>query len=137
MDKMVGNYDKLVLFEVSLTSFAGEGLKVKFDLQKRLISWNDGYMWNNNFMKAIDNDKLKMLNERLPETHMLEWLRAYAEGMEDTVGSKTHKPGVWKISVFYDDGTTLSHESKMHFPNDWRLLKSLIEDITECSFRLR
>ena len=51
-------YENIKLFEVVLSSASGEGLKVRFDYDKRLITWNDGYMWNNNFMKSMTGAKL-------------------------------------------------------------------------------
>lgn len=137
MEAFSGNYSDIKQFEVELNSFSGEGLKVKFDLAHRLISWNDGYMWNNNFMKAINDEKLEMLNERLPETHMLEWMYSYKTGCSDEVGAETANPGIWRIEVVFEDGEIFESGARKHFPNDWRLLKTLIEDITECSFRLR
>ncbi len=131
------SYENIVVFEVVLSSASGEGLKVRFDLGKNLITWNDGYMWNNNFMRGISSEKLEYLKSELPKTHMLEWLINYNQGHEDDIGHVTANPSIWQIRVLFDNEETLSSTSCQHFPNEWNLLKELIEKMTECTFRLR
>lgn len=131
------SYENIVVFEVVLSSATGEGLKVRFDLAKNLITWNDGYMWNNNFMRGISSEKLEYLKTELPKTHMLEWMIKYNQGNEDDVGHVTANPSIWQIKVLFDNEETLSSTSCQHFPNEWNLLKELIEKMTECTFRLR
>ena len=131
------SYKNIKQFEVAISSATGEGLKVRFDLDKELLTWIDGYMWNNNFMKGINSDKIDFLREHLPETHMLEWMLAYNDGRENDVGHKTANPSIWQIKVYFDNDETLSSTSCQHFPNDWGKLKKIIEKMTECTFRLR
>lgn len=130
-------YANIKQFEVAISSATGEGLKVRFDLDKELLTWNDGYMWNNNFMRGMNADKLDYLKENLPQTHMLEWMLAYNEGRCDDVGHATANPSIWQIKVYFDNDETLSSTSCQHFPNDWAKLKKIIEKMTECTFRLR
>ena len=131
------SYGNIVQFEVAISSSTGEGLKVRFDLGKELLTWNDGYMWNNNFMKGMNSDKLAYLKENLPDTHMLEWMIAYNTGLEKEYGHETANPSIWQIKVYFDNGEILSSTSCQHFPNDWPKLKNIIEKMTECTFRLR
>ena len=49
------SYEDIEVIEVSLSAYSGEGLRVKIDKKKSLINWNDGYMWNNNFMKGLND----------------------------------------------------------------------------------
>lgn len=130
-------YNNIVKFEAVLSSASGEGLKVRFDYVKRLISWSDGYMWNNNFMKSLTDEKYDYLVSNLPSTHMLEWMIQYNLGNEEDVGHKTANPAIWQIKVMFDNDETLSSTSCQHFPNDWSKLKEIIEKLTECTFRLR
>ena len=106
-------------------------------IKRNLISWSDGYMWNNNFMKAINSDKRSLIEDRLPNTNMLEWMCAYNEGQCDMVGRKTANPFCWKIEVLFDDDKKYEAVGKQHFPMKWDSLRYLIEDTTECTFRLR
>ena len=131
------SYENIKLFEVVLSSASGEGLKVRFDYDKRLITWNDGYMWNNNFMRGITSEKMEYLKSELPKTHMLEWLIKYNNNLGDEIGHKTANPSIWQIRVLFDNEDTLSSTSCQHFPNEWNALKELIEKMTECTFRLR
>ncbi len=137
MDLNGMSYDDIRQFEVVLSSASGEGLKVRFDLSKNLITWNDGYMWNNNFMRGISSEKLEYLKTELPKTGMLEWIVKYNSGNEDSIGHPTANPSIWQIRVLFENGETLTSTSCQHFPNDWNALKELIEKMTECSFRLR
>ena len=130
-------YNNIVKFEVVLSSASGEGLKVRFDYVKRLISWSDGYMWNNNFMKSLTDEKYDYLVSNLPATHMLEWMIQYNLGNEEDVGHKTANPAIWQIKEMFDNDETLSSTSGQHFPNAWSKLKEVIEKLTECTFRLR
>lgn len=131
------SYGNIQKFEVVLSSAAGEGLKVRFDYAKKLISWSDGYMWNNNFMKSLTDEKINYLVDNLPSTHMLEWMILYNRGDEETCGHQTANPAIWQIRVLFDNDETLSSTSCQHFPNDWAKLKEIIEKLTECTFRLR
>ena len=133
----VRNYDNIVVLEVGISSFSGGGFKVKYDFKRNLISWSDGYMWNNNFLKAINSDKRSLIEDRLPNTNMLEWMCAYNEGQCDMVGRKTANPFCWKIEVLFDDDKKYEAVGKQHFPMKWDSLRYLIEDTTECTFRLR
>lgn len=139
MIKDLGNlsYEDIKKFEVVLSSASGEGLKVKFDFEKELISWSDGYMWNNNFMKSLTQEKKEFLINNLPNTHMLEWMIQYNLGNEKDCGHQTANPAIWQIKVLFNNEDTLSSTSCQHFPNDWAKLKELIEKLTECTFRLR
>ncbi|MBR2294655.1 MAG: hypothetical protein IJ869_02715 [Clostridiales bacterium] len=130
-------YDNITVLEVEISSFSGGGYKVKYDFKKKLISWNDGYMWNNNFMKSLTESKLELIRERLPESGMIEWMEAYNSGRTEEVGNPTANPSSWKIVIRFEDDTTLISSHTKNFPKDWYKLKSIIEETTECRFRLR
>ena len=68
---------------------------------------------------------------------MIEWMRGYNSGLADEFGDKSSIAGEWKITVEYNDGTKLTAGAQEHFPKKWKLLKSLIEKTTGCSFILR
>lgn len=131
------SYDKIKSLEVEISSFSGGGYKVKYDFEKKLISWRDGYMWNNNFMKSLTSAKYELIQERLPETGMIDWLIGYNNGELEKYGKPTVNPSSWKICVIFEDGESLVSSHTKNFPKDWALLKSIIEDTTECTFRLR
>ena len=61
-------YGSITSLEVEISSFTGGGYKVRYDFVRRLISWNDGYMWNNNFMKSLTPEKLQVITSNLPGT---------------------------------------------------------------------
>ena len=130
-------YDDIICLEVEISSFSGGGYKVKYDLEHNLISWNDSYMWNNNFMKSLTPSKKSLIRERLPKTGMLEWMEGYNRCEVEKYGKPTANPSSWKISVRFSDRTTLVSSHTRNFPKDWNKLKSIIEETTECSFRLR
>ena len=94
-------------------------------------------MWNNNFTRAIGDDKMNLIREKLPESGMLEWMRGYEMGMTDEFGDKTVIPGEWSIKVEFTDKTIMKAGAEQHFPKKWKSLKSLIEQTTGCSFLLR
>ena len=64
-------------------------------------------------------------------------MRRVAAQLADEFGDKTTIPGEWKITVEFKDGTKLTAGAQEHFPKKWKLLKSLIEKTTGCSFVLR
>ena len=131
------SYDSITILEVEISSFSGGGYKVKYDFGKNMISWNDGYMWNNNFCKSLTPSKLQIIKDRLPASGMLKWMEAYNSGDFEKVGKPTANPSYWKITVIYDDGESFVSSHTKNFPKDWSKLKSIIEDTTECTFRLR
>ena len=130
-------YDEIIALEVEISSFSGGGYKVRYDFVKGLISWNDGYMWNNNFMKSMTAGKLELIKEKLPRTGMLDWIEAYNNGNIEEYGNPTANPSSWKIVVKMNDGSTLVSSHTKNFPKDWGKLRSIIESTTECRFCLR
>ncbi|MBO4636291.1 MAG: hypothetical protein J5685_04015 [Clostridiales bacterium] len=129
-------YDQIKILEVEISSFSGGGYKVKYDFDRKLISWNDGYMWNNNFMKSLTAAKTEYIEKELPGTGMLEWMECYNNGDIEKVGNSTANPSSWKITVIFKDGTDIVSSHTRNFPKNWNKLKQIIEKTTECAFRL-
>ena len=130
-------YDNIAVLEVGITAFGNEGYAVKYDFVQKVILWRDSYMWNNNFTRSLNDSDYKTLKEELPKSGMIEWMKGYNGGLADEFGDKSSIAGEWKITVEYNDGTKLTAGAQEHFPKKWKLLKSLIEKTTGCSFILR
>ena len=131
------DYDNITVLEVGITSFGNEGYAVKYDFVKKVIQWRDSYMWNNNFTRSLNETDFRTLKEELPKSGMLEWMKGYNSGLSNDFGDQTQIPGEWKITVVFEDGTTLTAGAEQHFPKKWKFLKTLIEKTTGCSFMLR
>jgi len=129
-------YDSIAILEVEISSFANEGYKVKYDFRRKVISWRDNYMWNNNFTRSINEANYKLLRTELPRIGILEWIKSYNDG-DESCGKKTSIPSEWKISVQFDDNKTVKGGAMQHFPQKWSALKALIEQTTGCNFTLR
>ena len=125
------------MFEVEISSFTGGGYKVRYDFVRRLISWNDGYMWNNNFMKSLTLEKLEIITKNLPGTGVIEWMEGYNKGELAKYGLPTANPSSWRICFTFEDGSDLVSSHTKNFPKNWTKLKEIIEATTECCFRLR
>ena len=130
-------YGSIAVLEVEIRTFANEGYAVKYDFERRVISWRDNYMWNNNFTRAISEENIKMIREKLPESGMLEWMNGYNLGLTEEYGDKTVVPGEWLIKVEFKDKTSLKSGAEQHFPKKWSNLQHLIEQTTGCGFTLR
>ena len=130
-------YGAITLLEVEIRTFSNEGYAVKYDFERKVISWRDNYMWNNNFTRSINEDKLKLIEEKLPASGMLEWMHGYNMGLTDEYGDKTIIPGEWKIEAEFKDKTRMKSGAEQHFPKKCKNLRMLIEQTTGCSFVLR
>ena len=130
-------YGSIAVLEVEIRTFANEGYAVKYDFERRVISWRDNYMWNNNFTRAISEENIKMIREKLPESGMLEWMNGYNLGLTEEYGDKTVVPGEWLIKIEFKDKTSLKSGAEQHFPKKWNNLQHLIEQTTGCGFTLR
>ena len=130
-------YDKIAVLEIGITTFGNEGYAVKFDFVKKVIQWRDSYMWNNNFTRSLNESDFKTIKEELPKSGMLEWMKGYNSGLAAEFGDQTPVAGEWKITVEFENGTKITAGAEQHFPKKWKLLKSLIERTTGCSFVLR
>ena len=131
-----GKYSSIAVIEVKVMTLANEGYSVKFNLRRKIMSWRDYYMWNNNFTRAISDESCSLIEQTLPKIGVIEWLMAYNDGLTDKIGSKIPVPGEWRITIEFDDKTKLTSGAEQDFPKDWNSLKSLIEKITGCSFVL-
>ena len=130
-------YGSIAVLEVEIRTFANEGYAVKYDFGRRVISWRDNYMWNNNFTRSLSEDNIRLIKEKLPESGMLEWMNGYNLGLTEEYGDKTAIPGEWKIKVEFDDKTNMKSSAEQHFPKKWGNLQRLIEQTAGCSFTLR
>ena len=130
-------YGSITVLEVEIRTFANEGYAVKYDFERKVISWRDNYMWNNNFTRSINENNYALICEKLPESGMLEWMNGYNMGLEDEYGTKTTIPGEWKIEVGFKDKTRMKAGAEQHFPKKWKSLQRLIEQTPGCSFVLR
>ena len=130
-------YGSIAVLEVEIRTFANEGYAVKYDFDRKVISWRDNYMWNNNFTRSISVDNLKYITENLPLSGMLEWMHGYNLGLTEEYGDKTSIPGEWMIKVEFKDKTTMKSGAEQHFPKKWKNLQRLIEQTAGCSFTLR
>jgi hypothetical protein len=108
------SYDSIAILEVEISSFSGGGYKVKYDFNRNMITWNDGYMWNNNFTRSLNDTDYNTIKEGLPKSGMLEWMKGYESGLADEYGDKTTVPGEWKIMVKFTDDTKLTAGAQQH-----------------------
>ena len=130
-------YGAITVLEVEIRDFANEGYAVKYDFGRKVISWRDNYMWNNNFTRSLSEDNIRLIKEKLPESGMLEWMNGYNLGLTEEYGDKTAIPGEWKIKVEFNDKTNMKSGAEQHFPKKWGNLQRLIEQTAGCSFTLR
>jgi len=131
-----GKYNSISVIEVKIMTLSDEGYSVKFNLHRKIMSWRDYYMWNNNFTRAISDDACALIQTTLPKIGVIEWMMAYNDKFTDAIENKFTVPGEWKINIEFDDGTKLSAGAEQNFPKDWNKLKALIEKVTGCSFLL-
>ena len=131
-----GKYNSIAVIEVRIMTLANEGYSVKFNLVRKIMSWRDYYMWNNNFTRAISDEACSLIEESLPKIGIIEWMMAYNDKLTDAIESKFPSQGEWKISIEFEDGTKLENGAEQNFPKDWNSLRSLIEKVTGCSFLL-
>ena len=129
-------YGSIAVLEVEIRTFANEGYAVKYDFGRKVISWRDNYMWNNNFTRAISDDSCALIKESLPKIGVIEWMMAYNDKLTDEIESKFPSQGEWKINIEFEDGTKFESGAEQNFPKDWNSLRSLIEKVTGCSFLL-
>ena len=131
-----GKYNSIAVIEVRIMTLANEGYSVKFNLVRKIMSWRDYYMWNNNFTRAISDEACSLIEESLPKIGIIEWMMAYNDKLTDAIESKFTSQGEWKISIEFEDGTKLESGAEQNFPKDWNSLRLLIEKVTGCSFLL-
>ena len=130
-------YGSIAVLEVEIRTFANEGYAVKYDFERKVISWRDNYMWNNNFTRSISEENMNLISETLPLSGMLEWMNGYNSGLTEKYGDKTVIPGEWTIRIEFKDKTNMKSGAEQHFPKKWKNLQHLIEQTTGCSFTLR
>lgn len=132
-----GRYSSISVIEISITTFANEGYSVKYDFAHKLLCWRDYYMWNNNFMRAINDEMFDMLVSNLPKLKLLEWMESYNNGNESLDTKMVAFSGEWKIRVQFDDKTVLTSEAEQYFPKLWCKLKCLVEKTSGSVFSIR
>lgn len=130
-------YENIKNLEIVYGDLSGGGYKVLFDFERRIARWTDEYVWNNNFMRTLNENKFNNFIDLLPSTELINWVSDYYEGKGQECGRNVPSLSQWKVIITFNDGSTLEAEAVRHFPYKWNDLKHLIEDTTDCFLKLR
>ncbi|MCQ2482441.1 MAG: hypothetical protein MJ153_03000 [Clostridia bacterium] len=130
-------YEQIKTLEVGISNSSGGGYRVKYDLERRVINWTDEYMWNNNFMKTLSERKYALMREHLVQSGLLDWVQGYSEGKDSEFGKRVPTPANWNVNITFFDGTTVNAAANQHFPYKWNELRHIIEETSDCYFKLR
>ncbi|MCQ2534720.1 MAG: hypothetical protein MJ172_09165 [Clostridia bacterium] len=130
-------YDNIKMLEITYGDLSGGGYKALFDFERQKIKWTDEYVWNNNFMKTLNDSKFELLCTNLASTEVIEWVNGYLDGREDEFGRSVPSLSQWKVKIIFNDDSKLEAEAVRHFPRKWNDFKHLIEDTTDCFLKLR
>ena len=129
-------YDEIVCIEAELSGYRRGSLRVSIDMDKKLIHWKDSHQWNNNFMRSISTDKMKLLCDKLPATHILQWSTHYT-GLVSQDDIKSCHDADWTVVISFRHKPQMRIVGSNQFPQEWRAFREMIESIAKIPFRLR
>ncbi len=129
-------YDEIVCIEAELSGYRRGSLRVSIDMDKKLIHWKDSHQWNNNFMRSISTDKMKLLCDKLPTTHILQWSTHYT-GLVSQDDIKSCHDADWTVVISFRHKPQMRIVGSNQFPQEWRAFREMIESIAKIPFRLR
>jgi hypothetical protein len=130
------NYNDIICIEAELSGYRRGCIRVRIDLDRKLVTWRDSLQWNNNFLRSISPDKIKHFQSLIPATHLLQWKTHYT-GLISQDDITTCHPEDWAIVISFAQRAPVRILGSAQFPAEWRLFRDLIESITKIPFRLR
>lgn len=133
---VMNGYNDIVCIEAELSGYRRGCIRVKIDLDKKLVTWRDSQQWNNNFLRSISPDKIKNFMNLIPSTHLLQWKTHYV-GLASQDEISCGHPAEWAVVISFTQKPPVRIIGSNQFPSEWRLFRDLIESITKIPFRLR
>jgi len=132
----MNGYNDIVCIEAELSGYRRGCIRVKIDLDKKIVTWRDSRQWNNNFLRSISADKIKCFFNLIPTTHLLQWKTHYT-GLASQDEISSGHPADWAVVISFSQKVPVRIIGCNQFPSEWRLFRDLIESITKIPFRLR
>jgi len=130
------NYNDIACIEAELSGYRRGCIRVRIDLDRKMVTWRDSLQWNNNFLRSISPDKIKHFQSLIPATHLLQWKTHYT-GLVSQDDITTCHPEDWAVVISFSQKIPVRILGSAQFPSEWRLFRDLIESITKIPFRLR
>jgi len=132
----MGSYNDIVCIEAELSGYRRGCIRVRIDLDKKMVTWRDSLQWNNNFLRSISADNIKRFQTMIPATHVLQWKTHYT-GLVSQDDIVSCHPADWVVVVSFAQKPPDRILGSMQFPSEWCIFRELIESITKIPFRLR
>lgn len=135
-DIPMNNYSDIVCIEAELSGYRRGCIRVRIDLDRKMVTWGDSLQWNNNFLRSISTDKIKLFQAMIPATHLLQWKTHYT-GLVSQDDITVCHPADWAVVISFLQKSPVRILGSRQFPSEWRLFRDLIESITKIPFRLK
>jgi len=130
------NYNDIECIEAELSGYRRGCIRVRIDLDRKMVTWRDSLQWNNNFLRSISPDKIKHFQSLIPATHLLQWKTHYT-GLVSQDDITTCHPEDWAVVISFTQRAPVRILGSAQYPSEWRVFRDLIESITKIPFRLR
>jgi len=130
------NYNDIECIEAELSGYRRGCIRVRIDLDRKIVTWKDSLQWNNNFLRSISPDKIKHFKSLIPATHLLQWKTHYT-GLVSQDDITVCHPEDWAVVISFAQRPPVRILGSAQYPSEWRVFRDLIESITKIPFRLR
>jgi len=130
------SYNDITCIEAELSGYRRGCIRVRIDLDKKMVTWRDSLQWNNNFLRSISPDKLLHFGIMIPATNLLQWKTHYTGLVSQDDIIMCH-PADWAVVISFKHNIPIRIVGSSQYPQEWRLFRNLIESITKIPFRLR
>jgi len=130
------NYNDITSIETEISAYRLGCICVKIDFEKRMVSWKDSHQWNNNFMRSLSDEQVRVCRAQLPGTHILEWQSQYNGPVLKEHSSLCH-PADWTVLLTFTDTPSVHFSGTNLYPQDWQVFRNLVESVAKIPYRLR
>jgi len=135
-DLPMNDYSDIICIEAELSGYRRGCIRVRVDLNKKMVTWRDSLQWNNNFLRSISADKIQRFQSMIPATHLLQWKMHY-NGPVSVENTNVCHPADWAVVISFAQNPPVRILGSRQYPVEWHLFRELIESITKIPFRLR
>ena len=128
-------YNDVTVILAELSAYRKSALLVRIDLEKQILQWKDYYQWNNNFVRSLSPDNVRLVREKLPLTRLFQW--EPGKKNDEVELSDISRDTIWQITVMFSDGNSAKYAGEKIFPEQWAEFRNMIEEIARIPFKVR
>ncbi|HHX38318.1 MAG TPA: hypothetical protein GX717_10120, partial [Clostridiaceae bacterium] len=90
---------EITIVETELSVPRKGSVRVRIDLDNRILSWRESNRWNRNFTRTINQREVNMVRREITKNDLFKSERPAVRNLEQAL----HLPCSWEVSIYFED----------------------------------